>query len=139
MNLQPQFMSFLTISALPPSKKDIGQQKFQLQIYHKLVKSIHPQKNCVTTKNLNNQLRTHPWHTSGLPRYYSKSKKDLKQKFITYFPNLCTNKKLPFLNYKFITSLPNLCITRSIKKKNLCNKKFNHQFITYILAQCLNH
>lgn len=50
MNLQPQFMSFLTISALPPSKKDIGQQKFQLQIYHKLVKSIHPQKKCNNKK-----------------------------------------------------------------------------------------
>lgn len=64
MNLQPQFMTFLTISALPPSKKDIGQQKFQLQIYHKLVKSIHRQKNCVTTKKIS---ITNLGHIRGTP------------------------------------------------------------------------
>lgn len=135
MNLQPQFMSFLTISALPPSKKDIGQQKFQLQIYHKLVKSIHRQKNCVTTKNLNNQLRTHPLDFQDIIQ----NQRKISNKNVSLtFPISALTKKFPYLNYKFITSLPNLCITSQLKK-NLCNKKFNHQFITYILAQCLNH
>lgn len=130
MNLQPQFMTFLTISALPPSKKDIGQQKFQLQIYHNLVKSIQRQKISIT--NLG--------HILGTPLDFQdiiQNQRKISNK------NLSLTFPISALTKNFLISIINLshpfpisALPAQLKKKKLCNKKFNHQFITYTLAQC---
>lgn len=155
MNLQPQFMTFLTISALPPSKKDIGQQKFQLQIYHNLVKSIQRQKISITNlghilgtpldfqdiiqnqRKISNKNLSLTFPISALTKSFLISIINLSHPFpISALP--AQLKKKNCVTKNLITNLshthwPNVRITL---KSLLSNKSFNNQIKTYLANLC---